>query len=532
MKTPRSRSVLSLVAAAVATATAAHAQQVVIPDSFPVANSGFGTEALIVSDMNGGGRRDILVSVIDPAGVNSGDVRLHASETGAFVTNFGDGSVRFGRALTTIGDIDGVLGDEIAMTSPDNGLVWIFKGALASGAFDFFAVHTVPTGAGVSIALLPDLDASGTPELALGDPASNSVHVIDSGTGALLYSITDVRGGGFGTTLAVDGNRLAIGAPEWSPVVPAVQRNGYVNVHTLGSASAPFLTTFLAPGPTADDQRFGGSIAAIGDLDGDGNSEFAVLAPADNINGPAVYTFSTAASGAPLATFGYASVNANDRGRVAALGDIDGDSRGDFAFTDDVNLRLITTPTNATLVLENTPPPSGSVFSGAVVSGPDALGQGVLDLVTGRTVTGTPFAEVSIEPIAVLRSLPNPPDITLTVVGGGVGTSMRRPALGSAYQMQVATTQTSSVGAFLLFDLLPPVSLPMGNGIAYMTPGGTSVVVGSTGVIAGAPVTFNPINLPNIPSALYFGYIAQIAGFTSTNALILSNGLVLRLGTY
>src|SRR5262245_6112320 len=104
----------------------ASAQQITFPN--PTTFAGSGAEAVIASDEDGGGVRDVVVSTIDPATAQA-QIDLFSSETGTSLGAF-NFAPDIGRALANIGDVDGVPGDEIAATSPANNLLFIFSGAL------------------------------------------------------------------------------------------------------------------------------------------------------------------------------------------------------------------------------------------------------------------------------------------------------------------------------------------------------------------------------------------------------------------
>lgn len=500
--------------------------QITIPNPNPPVG-GFGAEALIVEDVDQGGRRDLLIRTVDPT-TSTSRFEVFSSETGASLGSFdffGDA----GGAMVNLGDVDGLAGDEIGAASTNFNGMLLF--GFPNGVFGLVGLPSITAGFGATMAPLPDLDGDGNPEVAIGSPQTNQVQVISVSLTSVtvLFTITDPRLGGFGSSLAATGDRLVVGAPSWSNTVPPVLPIGYVDVFQLtassatAAASATLVTSFAAPAPLTSSQRFGHAVAAIGDLDGDNVSEYAIQAPAQAPTGPTlVHVFSEQTPGAPLASLDY--LGTGPGGRLTALGDIDGDSRGDFAMTDGAQLYVLGTPTNSTLSLIATRVGVGG-YDGCLVSIPDAfLEPGYFDLVTARGSAG-PNGLVLIEPLAQLRNLPNPPDLSIVPVPADT-----RTVAGAPFPIQVSTTETSPAFAMLLVDLAPPSNVPVGNGTAFVDLT-TAQNLGSFGIIDTTPVTWN-LTIPNDPALIYADLVFQAGAITSSSAIIVSNALHCRIGSF
>ncbi len=140
--------------------------------------------------------------------------------------------------------------------------------------------------AGSAVAAMPDLDGDGVPEFVVGTPfeaPAGTVRVYSGRTGAVLRAYAgEVPGAEFGASIAViddvdgRGHRdLLIGAPGTTFSHP---QQGTVYVQPV--EVAPWHTAFF--GSMVGD-RLGSCVANVGDLDGDGKEEFAFSATGADI---------------------------------------------------------------------------------------------------------------------------------------------------------------------------------------------------------------------------------------------------------
>ncbi len=303
----------------------------------------FGSALAPLGDLDGDGIVDLAVGAPFqddgfPAGGggvwvlflrSDGSVRAHQeiSEVAGGLGNALDTLDMFGDAVAALGDLDGDGFEDLAVGAPGDddgagaaGAVWIlfldangsvrdqrkisnlgggFSGALAAG--DAF---------GSALAFLGDLDGDGFEELAVGAPGTDA-GALNAG-GVWILSLLDD-----GTVR--DERRLDA---------------------TTGS---------LAGAIDARD-AFGESLAALGDLGGDGTVELAVGAVGDELSGQgfgSVFVLSLLADGTPV---GQQPIAPGLGGMVgdgfapgafgvglAALGDLDGDGVGDLAAGDSLN---------------------------------------------------------------------------------------------------------------------------------------------------------------------------------------------------
>ncbi|MCZ6851907.1 MAG: hypothetical protein O7F17_09720 [Planctomycetota bacterium] len=241
----------------------------------------FGISVAALGDFDGDDLEDLAVgAVLDDDGGNArgavwvlllnadGTVKAHQkiSDTQGGFTGTLDDADEFGFAVASIGDLDGDRVGDLAVgavndddggkgESANRGAVWILflntdatvksHQKISDTQGGFTGVLDDIDWFGRSVALLPDLDADGVADLAIGAP-----HDDDAGP-----------------------NRGAV----W---VLLVNSDGTVKTHQKISATNGGFTGILD-----SDDRFGRSLASLGDLDGDGVGDLAVGAPDDDDGG-------------------------------------------------------------------------------------------------------------------------------------------------------------------------------------------------------------------------------------------------------
>ena len=435
----------------------------------------FGVSVASIGDLDGDGVTDLAVGAYgdDDGGLNRGAVHIMFMNTdgtvdstveinsstanGPTLSNFD----YFGVSVASIGDLDGDGVTDLAVGAyldddggSDRGAVHIMfmntDGTVDSTVEINSSTANGPTLSdddqfGVSVASIGDLDGDGVTDLAVGaylddDGGSDrgAVHIMFMNTDGTVDSTVEINSSTangptlsnndyFGVSVAsigdLDGDGvtdLAVGAyldDDGGSDRGAVHIIFINDMRTAGNGSVDStveINSSTANGPTlSNNDYFGTSVAAIGDLDGDGVTDLAVGAYQDGDGGSnrgAVHIMfmntdgtvdstveinSSTANGPTLSNFDYFGVS------VASIGDLDGDGVTDLAvgaYLDDdggsdrgaVHIMFMNTDGTVDSTVEindsttNGPALSDDdLFGASVASIGDLDGDGVTDLAVG-----------------------------------------------------------------------------------------------------------------------------------------------------
>lgn len=269
----------------------------------------------------------------DDNGASCGSVHAVSGNLSKLHAQHGDvAGDELGWSVARVGDLDGDGFDEFLAGAPQRlsggpGYARLYSGQ--SGAV--LRTHLGQAAGdrcGASVCGLWDWDGDGLPEYAIGAPyeqGRGSVRVHRGSDGAMLYVLSGATlGDEFGFALGADSDfdrdgldELLVGAPRGGASI------GYAVAFRGGSASE-----LLRVDGRVAAERFGVSLAGVGDFDGDGHGDWIVGAPGDD---PA-FAFPSGQGGATvfsgrdasvLAKVGGADFGAMTGISVAGRGDVD-----------------------------------------------------------------------------------------------------------------------------------------------------------------------------------------------------------------
>lgn len=294
--------------------------------------AGFGPARLCsIQDVNGDQRGDFAVS---SSGAFPREVQLRSGLDGTLIRTLSDSDIEFGRCLSDVGDVDGDGSGDLVVGLTDSARV--YSGSTGATLLQLTPA-VIGENFGCAVAGVGDVDADGVPDIAVGVPqrrviaVGGHVMIFTSGPG-----FVEVRSGANGTTVHVlqssvsgvaFGGSICSAGDVDGDGVGDIAVAGFLEPYPFGSLStalfsgATGLTLWEVPG-------LSGNLARLGDVDFDGRDDllvgdlfgFRVLA-VSGASGAILWTRQ-----APLEQFQGADRFGTS---VAAIGDVDGDGVAD-----------------------------------------------------------------------------------------------------------------------------------------------------------------------------------------------------------
>ena len=297
----------------------------------------FGRALAGAGDVNGDGRGDLIVGApyADAGGSQRGYARVFSGADGSVLHSFvglanGD---QLGKSVAGAGDTSGDGFDDLIVgTSEDtlngfaSGGAFVFSGANGSVLHHFIGDDQLDRF-GHAVAGAGDVTADGFDDVIVGapsdddnGPASGSARVFCGLTGVELFTFYgDAEFDSFGT--AVDGAGDANGDGTADLLVGAPNHDGpgpnAGQVRVFSGADGSVLWTVAGDSVT---DTFGGAVAGVGDMNGDGADDVVAGAHWDGVNG-GLSGSAEVLSGVLLGSYAtYCSATANSSGGAASIG--------------------------------------------------------------------------------------------------------------------------------------------------------------------------------------------------------------------
>jgi len=304
----------------------------------------FGQGLAGVGDMNNDGYRDYAIGA---TGANNQEVTIYSGEDGsvvAAITSPPEG-LGHGYSIAGVGDINGDGWKDILIGGPgswngpiNSGAVWVRSGQ-SLGVYLFGSAGAANGDLhGWAVAGLGDINGDGYPDFCYSSPkedanGADAGRVYVRGGGPVisnLYTWTgEAAGDELGYTIAAAGDVNGDGKGDVLVAAPRNDAGGVSAGRVYVRSGADGSVLYTLTGEAAGDE-FGRGLAGLGDINQDGKGDFAVSAPFnDEASGNAgkIYVYS-GANGAPFFTINGPTGNLGYS--LSAAGDVDGDAFPDF----------------------------------------------------------------------------------------------------------------------------------------------------------------------------------------------------------
>jgi hypothetical protein len=363
-----------------------------------------------LGDVNGDGLSDFVVGgygATNPADgkLNAGCAKVYSGSDGSVIYTFwGDNADdRLGYSVAGPGDVDGDGVPDVVVGIPwsdvngaNAGAVKVFSGKDGTLVREFTGSKSEQYF-GLSVAGAGDLNKDRINEIVVGAPAASDGVVINAGA-VIVFSVKDGKdlwtkygsapGENLGEAVAGVGDINNDGYGDFIAATTQSANNGYNSGSATIFSGQDGKTLKFLTGSHAT-ERFGLSVAGMGDLDGDGHGDFAVGAPGTNHLGESavgsVRIFSGASFGVlaslygnePFEYFGWS---------LAGVGDMNGDGVGDIIVGNsgtDGMARIFSGSNRALLYSLPGRINSGERFSFSVDGAGDVNGDGYADVIIG-----------------------------------------------------------------------------------------------------------------------------------------------------
>jgi len=295
----------------------------------------FGVAVAGIGDVNGDGRPDILVGAqfaTRDDGAQTGGAYVYSGADGRLLyLLFGDNADgRFGVSVSGGYDVDGDGVNDFVVGSYLENAAYIYSGR--TGTLITKLTGAPATWYGFAVALLPDLNGDGRAEIAVSAPQAGgpgAVTVYSGLTRNVLYILNGAQNGDwFGFSVAAAGDLNGDGVSEFLIGAREASPNGLTEAGSVSVYSGKNGTLLKRLDGQAARDRFGTSVDAAGDVNRDGTNDFVVGARfAANATGQitgAAYVFS-GKDFTQITKITGETVDDWFGGSVASVGDINGD---------------------------------------------------------------------------------------------------------------------------------------------------------------------------------------------------------------
>mgnify|MGYP003642905960 CR=1 FL=1 len=256
----------------------------------------YGSQVLQVEDLDGDTLPDICVAAPPSSGSSDpGYMELRRSDDGTLLSRWDDPGADglFARSIADLGDVDGDFCNDILIGKPIGSLTTVSFAAVevrSGRTGERLWQVTDPYGSfGACVCALSDVNGDGIRDVAVGSPPlrlddPGKAWVLSGADGSVISELAPPSPGTwFGGCVATAGDLTGDGIDE--VLVGGNYGNSPGLVAAFNGVTGERVMTVTDEDP---DSMFGFTLAAVGDIDGDNRNDFAIGAPGPSGNSVAI----------------------------------------------------------------------------------------------------------------------------------------------------------------------------------------------------------------------------------------------------
>lgn len=359
-------------------------------------STGTGPQGVSIGDIDGDGKPDVVVTNPGEA-ISSGTVSVLRNTSTPGIINFAT-QVTFATGIgplgVAIGDIDGDGKPDLAVTNINDNTVSVLRNTSTVGSVNFASQNTFVTAASPNSVNIGDIDGDGKPDLVIGSSvaSSTSISVLrnTSSPGNITFATQVAVTAGSVPTYVAIGDIDGDGKPDLAVVDHNTNTLSVLrNTSSVGTISFAALVSFA----TGSSPWY----VSIGDIDGDGKPDLAIANGSSNTIS-VLHNTSTSGTVSFTAQVTFATGSGPGGGSIA---DIDGDGKPDLVTANaNSNTASVLLQYNGTIAITSFTPASGVVGSSVTITGtgfnPTAAQNIVFFGATRATVTAATSTSLTV----------------------------------------------------------------------------------------------------------------------------------------
>ncbi|MEI6142357.1 MAG: FG-GAP-like repeat-containing protein, partial [Mariniphaga sp.] len=462
-------------------------------------------QSVSIGDIDGDGKPDLAVANLNSSTVSvfrntstSGSVSFAAKVD--FVTGTGPYSV-------SIGDIDGDGKPDLAVANWSSNTVSVLRNISTSGDVSFATKVDFAIGSYSESVSIGDIDGDGKPDLAVANSGNSTVSVLrnTSTIGTVSFAAKADFATGLTPVSVSIGDIDGDGKPDLAVANSSNTVSVFCNTSTSGSLSfatrADFTTGHY---PTS---------VNIGDINGDGKPDLAVT----NYDSGTISVFCNTSTSGIVSFAGRSDFATGYHPYSVSIGDIDGDGKPDLAMvsssdnTLSVIRQIIPVPTISSFSPSTVAAGATVTITGNYFTGTTAVSFGGMTATSFNVVSATSIlavvaigtsGSVSVTTqygtgtLAGFTYVPPPTITSFTPVSAGTGLTVTITGTNftGASAVSFGGTAATSFNVVSATSITALVATGTSGTVSLTTPGGTATLAGYTYVPTPTITSFTPVS--------------------------------------